>query len=343
MSYAPVPAAPSTYSTYSAHQSVLSGYSSSSDIEATNTSVADYSDQEAGYTSAASNNFEFSGFRPSQRMGSVPAYTQRNYNASSQSPPPATQIFTGMPTAMAMSGSSASPISQTSSPPGITTMMTSPQGGQQYQRIARFVGPPPVALACTECRSRHLKCDAGTPACGRCITDKRECSYVKSRRGWKGTRRKKVQTATAGAGEGPGHASEAPQQSGTDTEGPDGGYSSGKRNLSSFVAVLAMSGLARVFIYVFCGSEYRAISTLRASPRSPTGDRFQSRIWRQTLSKRPWTAALDGMHCQPHLFPCGPGTISDSRFPFSSLIQITFSFYSDMARRPPVRLYGTCI
>lgn len=68
---------------------------------------------------------------------------------------------------------------------------------QQYQRIARFVGPPPVALACTECRARHLKCDAGVPACNRCQTDGRDCSYVKSRRGWKGTRRKKAAAAAA--------------------------------------------------------------------------------------------------------------------------------------------------
>lgn len=71
----------------------------------------------------------------------------------------------------------------------------------QYQRIARFVGPPPVALACTECRARHLKCDAGVPSCNRCQTDGRECSYVKSRRGWKGTRRKKAAAAAAAKGE----------------------------------------------------------------------------------------------------------------------------------------------
>ncbi|CUS09970.1 unnamed protein product [Tuber aestivum] len=66
------------------------------------------------------------------------------------------------------------------------------QQQKQYQRIARFVGPPPVANACTECRGRHLKCDAGVPSCGRCVADGRECSYVKSRRGWKGSRRQKM-------------------------------------------------------------------------------------------------------------------------------------------------------
>src|SRR5207248_506168 len=29
-------------------------------------------------------------------------------------------------------------------------------GNASYLRVARFVGPPPVPLACTECRSRHL-------------------------------------------------------------------------------------------------------------------------------------------------------------------------------------------
>ncbi|KAA8898256.1 hypothetical protein FN846DRAFT_751940, partial [Sphaerosporella brunnea] len=112
------------------------------------------------------------------------------------------------------------------------------QQQQPYQRIARFVGPPPVALACTECRSRHLKCDAGTPSCSRCIADKRECNYIKSRRGWKGTRRKKAAAAAvagavgavaAGAGDSRKHGGgeSSTVQSGTDTEGPDGGgYSS---------------------------------------------------------------------------------------------------------------------
>ncbi|KAK9322721.1 hypothetical protein V1517DRAFT_322633 [Lipomyces orientalis] len=45
----------------------------------------------------------------------------------------------------------------------------------------------PVAAACLACRSRHLKCDAGIPICQRCHENNRECVYVKSRRGWKGT------------------------------------------------------------------------------------------------------------------------------------------------------------
>ncbi|KAF3915913.1 hypothetical protein AA313_de0204455 [Arthrobotrys entomopaga] len=76
--------------------------------------------------------------------------------------------------------------------------------GQPYLRVARFVGPPPVPLACTECRSRHLKCDAGTPSCSRCVTDGRDCVYVKSRRGWKGSRRRSNQSRAGSVSGGEG-------------------------------------------------------------------------------------------------------------------------------------------
>jgi hypothetical protein len=45
-----------------------------------------------------------------------------------------------------------------------------------------------VAVACVPCRSRHLKCDGGV-RCSRCRTDNVECTYIKSRRGWKGKRK----------------------------------------------------------------------------------------------------------------------------------------------------------
>jgi hypothetical protein len=47
-----------------------------------------------------------------------------------------------------------------------------------------------VAVACVPCRSRHLKCDGGV-RCSRCRTDNVECTYIKSRRGWKGKRKTK--------------------------------------------------------------------------------------------------------------------------------------------------------
>ncbi|KAF2808367.1 uncharacterized protein BDZ99DRAFT_419412 [Mytilinidion resinicola] len=48
-----------------------------------------------------------------------------------------------------------------------------------------------VPVACVACRSRHLKCDGGV-RCTRCRADGVECSYVKSRRGWKGKRKLKA-------------------------------------------------------------------------------------------------------------------------------------------------------
>ncbi|KAF2758821.1 hypothetical protein EJ05DRAFT_476127 [Pseudovirgaria hyperparasitica] len=63
----------------------------------------------------------------------------------------------------------------------------------------RNSGPSPpaanrasVSVACVSCRSRHLKCDGGS-RCSRCKADGTECSYVKSRRGWKGPRRSRLQ------------------------------------------------------------------------------------------------------------------------------------------------------
>jgi len=40
-----------------------------------------------------------------------------------------------------------------------------------------------VALACIQCRSRKVKCDATLPSCIRCSADGKTCEYQKSRRG----------------------------------------------------------------------------------------------------------------------------------------------------------------
>ncbi|KAF2100186.1 hypothetical protein NA57DRAFT_37062 [Rhizodiscina lignyota] len=53
-----------------------------------------------------------------------------------------------------------------------------------------------IPLACTTCRSRHLKCDGKMP-CSRCKVDSVECLYVKSRRGYKGPRKSKIGSTTA--------------------------------------------------------------------------------------------------------------------------------------------------
>ncbi|KAJ6093339.1 C6 transcription factor [Penicillium sp. IBT 16267x] len=40
-----------------------------------------------------------------------------------------------------------------------------------------------AALACTECRKQHLKCDARKPTCSRCLQNEYFCQYLPSRRG----------------------------------------------------------------------------------------------------------------------------------------------------------------
>ena len=40
-----------------------------------------------------------------------------------------------------------------------------------------------VNLACAQCRSRHVKCDATLPVCNRCHRDGKDCIYQKSKRG----------------------------------------------------------------------------------------------------------------------------------------------------------------
>lgn len=39
------------------------------------------------------------------------------------------------------------------------------------------------SLACLQCRSKHVKCDAKQPHCTRCLASQKECQYTVSRRG----------------------------------------------------------------------------------------------------------------------------------------------------------------
>jgi hypothetical protein len=47
-----------------------------------------------------------------------------------------------------------------------------------------------VSVACVPCRTRHLKCGGGD-CCTRCLNEGLKCTYVKSRRGFKGPRKAK--------------------------------------------------------------------------------------------------------------------------------------------------------
>ena len=52
-------------------------------------------------------------------------------------------------------------------------------------------GARPSALACVECRKRHLKCDATLPICSRCLSAGIECVFTPSRRGYRGPSKRK--------------------------------------------------------------------------------------------------------------------------------------------------------
>ncbi|KAI1426771.1 hypothetical protein F5Y12DRAFT_783801 [Xylaria sp. FL1777] len=66
-------------------------------------------------------------------------------------------------------------------------------GRQSPSELSDASGPKPAgsrskasiraSLACVQCRSKHVKCDARQPACGRCLVEQKPCYYTKSRRG----------------------------------------------------------------------------------------------------------------------------------------------------------------
>jgi hypothetical protein len=58
--------------------------------------------------------------------------------------------------------------------------------------------PIRVSIACVQCRSKHLRCDAAVPACSRCRSDGSQCTYLKSRRGGRRTAGTSQNNSTAG-------------------------------------------------------------------------------------------------------------------------------------------------
>jgi hypothetical protein len=60
----------------------------------------------------------------------------------------------------------------------------------------------PAPLACCECRRKHLKCDASSPICRRCVQEGLSCIYTASRRGRaRRSRRNEVSTNNNAANE----------------------------------------------------------------------------------------------------------------------------------------------
>ncbi|KAI2641147.1 hypothetical protein GGS21DRAFT_359218 [Xylaria nigripes] len=60
---------------------------------------------------------------------------------------------------------------------------SSPDASDSIPTGSRSKATIRVSLACVQCRSKHLKCDATQPACGRCLLDGKPCYYARSKRG----------------------------------------------------------------------------------------------------------------------------------------------------------------
>lgn len=137
-----------------------------------------------------------------------------------------------------------------------TSVAQSSSAATQFRRALPTT--PPVPLACTECRLRHLKCDAGVPTCGRCRAEGRNCCYVKSRRGWKGRKRK---NSTAGSTGGMTSGTEASDAGIKGESAGEGGYVGKFRAYLFMICSLcgaplslfsfAWNPLASVYYYLF--------------------------------------------------------------------------------------------
>lgn len=155
----------------------------------------DYSsvtDVDVGYTSAtpASTFIPQYSIHHGQRFVSPTMYEQNSSNPIS----PQTMVPTGPGTAQSPEQYVSPRGSVTTNGGNVGSVAQNSSTAAQFRRAPPAT--PPVPLACTECRLRHLKCDAGVPTCGRCRAEGRSCCYVKSRRGWKG-RKRKGSTATS--------------------------------------------------------------------------------------------------------------------------------------------------
>ncbi|KAI5918313.1 hypothetical protein F4810DRAFT_692585 [Camillea tinctor] len=67
--------------------------------------------------------------------------------------------------------------------PSLQASSVSSPEGAEFKTSNRSKANIRVSLACVQCRSKHVKCDATLPACNRCQADKKPCFYAKSRRG----------------------------------------------------------------------------------------------------------------------------------------------------------------
>lgn len=123
----------------------------------------------------------------------------RDFSSDSASPLSTSRGLHLSPTASATTHGSLSGSYSEETPPAQTPQLDSDKRGslseQRSDQKTSNDGQSraSVAVACVPCRSRHLKCDGGV-RCSRCRADNAECTYIKSRRGWKGKRKNRGDT-----------------------------------------------------------------------------------------------------------------------------------------------------
>ena len=131
---------------------------------------------------------------PAGSAGVDPAYWPHDLSNGSLSPRTVQQSPGGYSSARDSVSQSITPTAQTPPQSDSSRKNSSVEGGQQNSQKNKLTVDASqrasVAVACVPCRSRHLKCDGGV-RCSRCRADGVDCTYIKSRRGWKGKRKNK--------------------------------------------------------------------------------------------------------------------------------------------------------
>ncbi|KAH6642953.1 hypothetical protein C7974DRAFT_409460 [Boeremia exigua] len=129
---------------------------------------------------------------PAGSAGVDPAYWTHDLSNGSLSPRTMQPSPGGYSSAHDSISQSITPTAQT--PQSDNSRKNSSADGQQNSQKGKNAADAnqraSVAVACVPCRSRHLKCDGGV-RCSRCRADGVDCTYIKSRRGWKGKRKSK--------------------------------------------------------------------------------------------------------------------------------------------------------
>ncbi|KAH9863822.1 hypothetical protein J1614_009754 [Plenodomus biglobosus] len=210
---------------------------------------------------------------PSLPAAMDPAYwTQQDFSSDSASPLSSSRGLHLSPTTSVTTHGSLSGSLNGGTPPAQTPQFDSDKRGSQNSHRNNQKAPndsqsrASVAVACVPCRSRHLKCDGGV-RCSRCRADNVECTYIKSRRGWKGKRKNKEDASAPMAIN--GHASNEVAINNSHLSSPDYSYNGdavtinqlsptnglGVRPVAPPVAQMNLNGSARLNRFGHMGPE----------------------------------------------------------------------------------------